>query len=151
MVHSVRRVLPPKASSSHRISKPPHLYSSTLGASAPVTFVSVTCCVGAIHSHGLSKSAFASLRKNFLRVATAMQEAGMQHGSLIRSGRKRGPNVWQFRWAGRRPYEKRVCRKRVIGTVCQYPDQDSARQSVTVLLREINRHALQRIGTTLLE
>src|SRR5690242_20302442 len=47
LVHNVRRVLPPKASSSHRISKPPHLYSSTLGASARVTFVSVTCGVGA--------------------------------------------------------------------------------------------------------
>lgn len=68
----------------------------------------------------------------------------MQHGSLIRSGRKRGPDVWQFRWADRGPYGKRIYRKRVIGTVCQYPDQDSARQSVTVLLREINRHALQR-------
>src|SRR5712692_9893711 len=89
-------------------------------------------------------SAFASLRKNFLRVATAMQEAGMQHGSLIRSGRKRGLDVWQFRWADRGPYGKGIYRKRVIGTVCQYPDQDSARQSVTVLLREINRHALQR-------
>jgi len=68
----------------------------------------------------------------------------MQHGSLIRSGRKRGPDVWQFRWADRGPYGKRIYRKRVIGTVCQYPDQDSARQSVSVLLREINRHALQR-------
>src|ERR1700724_1831694 len=47
LVHSVRRVPPPKASSSHRISKPPHLYSSTLGASARVTVVSVTCSVGA--------------------------------------------------------------------------------------------------------
>src|SRR6267378_3532525 len=47
LVHSVRRVPPPKASSSHRISKPPHLYSSTLGASARVTVVSVTCGVGA--------------------------------------------------------------------------------------------------------
>ncbi len=55
-----------------------------------------------------------------------------------------GPDVWQFRWADRGPYGKRIYRKRVIGTVCQYPDQDSARQSVTVLLREINRHALQR-------
>ena len=36
LCHSVRRVPPPKASSSHRIS----LYSSTLGASARVTFVS---------------------------------------------------------------------------------------------------------------
>src|SRR5438105_8741169 len=45
--HSVRRVPPPKASSSHRISLPPHLYSSTLGASARVTLVSETCGVGA--------------------------------------------------------------------------------------------------------
>ena len=25
----------------------------------------------------------------------------MQQGTLIRSGRKRGPDVWQFRWADR--------------------------------------------------
>src|SRR5580704_8648101 len=47
LVHSVRRVPPPRASSSHRISKSPHLYSSTSGASARVTDVSVTRGVGA--------------------------------------------------------------------------------------------------------
>src|SRR6266496_6626122 len=47
LCHSVRRVPPPTASSSHRISWPPQLYSSTLGASARVTLVSVTCGVGA--------------------------------------------------------------------------------------------------------
>src|SRR2546425_12489821 len=47
LVHSVRRVPRPVASSSHRISKPPQLYSSTLGASARVTLVSETCGVGA--------------------------------------------------------------------------------------------------------
>src|SRR5215469_14700657 len=47
LVHSVRRVPPPKSSSSQRISKPPHLYSSTWGASARVTVVSVTRGVGA--------------------------------------------------------------------------------------------------------
>src|ERR1700687_2042695 len=47
LVHSVRRVPPPKSSSSHRMSKPPHLYSSALGASARVTVVSVTRGVGA--------------------------------------------------------------------------------------------------------
>src|SRR5437867_7286482 len=46
LVHSVRHVPPPQASSSHRIS-PPQLYSSTVGASARVTFVSETCGVGA--------------------------------------------------------------------------------------------------------
>src|SRR5262245_55161130 len=44
---SVRRVPPPKASSSHLTSAPPQLYSRTLGASARVTFVSETCGVGA--------------------------------------------------------------------------------------------------------
>src|SRR5947208_16444783 len=47
LCHSVRRVPPPKASSSHRILLPPQLYSSTLGASARVTLVSETCGVGA--------------------------------------------------------------------------------------------------------
>src|SRR5438132_4414247 len=47
LVHSVRRVPPPKASSSHRISKSPQLYSSTFGASAHLTLVSVTCSAGA--------------------------------------------------------------------------------------------------------
>src|SRR6266700_5578631 len=68
----------------------------------------------------------------------------MQQGSLIRSARKRGPDVWQFRWADRGPYGKRIYRKRVIGTACQYADADSARRAVTGLLREINSNVLQR-------
>src|SRR5882672_2321948 len=47
LCHSVRRVPSPKASSSQRISWAPQLYSSSLGASARVTFVSDTCGVGA--------------------------------------------------------------------------------------------------------
>lgn len=68
----------------------------------------------------------------------------MQQGSLIRSGRKRGPDVWQFRWADKGPSGKRIYRRRVIGTVCQYADAESARKSVTGLLRELNANALQR-------
>ena len=73
-----------------------------------------------------------------------MQEEEMQQGSLIRTGRKRGPDVWQFRWTDRAPNGKRIYRKRVIGTLCQYLDADSARKSVTGLLREINSNPLQR-------
>ena len=58
----------------------------------------------------------------------------MQQGSLIRSARKRGPDVWQFRWADRGPHGKRIYRKRVIGTVWQYPG----------LLREISPNPLRR-------
>ena len=68
----------------------------------------------------------------------------MQHGSLIRSARKRGPDVWQFRWADRGPYGKRIYRKRVFGTVLQYPDADSARKAVVGLLREVTSNPLQR-------
>ena len=51
----------------------------------------------------------------------------MQNGSLIRSSRKRGRDVWQFRWADRGPHRKRIYRKRVIGTICQYPNADAGR------------------------
>lgn len=68
----------------------------------------------------------------------------MQQGSLIRSPRKRGPDVWQFRWADRGPLGKRIYRRRVIGTVCQYVDAESARKSVAVLLTEINTNGLKR-------
>src|SRR5262245_30472520 len=47
LCHSVRRVPAPNASSSHRISLLPQLYSSNFGASARVTLVSETCGVGA--------------------------------------------------------------------------------------------------------
>jgi len=59
----------------------------------------------------------------------------MQQGSLIRSGRKRGPDVWQFRWADKGAHGKRVYRKRVIGTVCQYPDTDSAQSARGIVER----------------
>jgi len=68
----------------------------------------------------------------------------MQQGSLIRSGRKRGQDVWQFRWADRGPFGNRVYRRRVIGTVWQYPDADSARKSVAGLLTEINTNGVKR-------
>ena len=63
----------------------------------------------------------------------------MQQGSIIRGTRKRGPDVWQFRWADRKPNGKRIYRRRVIGTVCQFPDPEFARKAVTGLVREINQ------------
>ncbi len=62
----------------------------------------------------------------------------MQRGSLIRKNRKQRPDVWQFRWSERGPQGKRVYRKRVIGTVEQYPSEDAARRAVVGLVSEIN-------------
>lgn len=63
----------------------------------------------------------------------------MQQGSLLKSSRKYGPDVWQFRWSEKGLDGKRVYRKRVIGTVAKYPDTDGARRAVTGLIIEINR------------
>ena len=62
----------------------------------------------------------------------------MQRGSISRNSRKQGPDVWQFRWSERGVHGERIYRKRVIGTVAEYPDADAARRAVAGLLREIN-------------
>ncbi len=62
----------------------------------------------------------------------------MQLGSISRSNRKQGPDVWQFRWSERGVHGERIYRKRVIGTVAEYSDADAARRAVAGLLREIN-------------
>jgi len=74
-------------------------------------------------------------------IATAMSEPEMQQGSLSRSSRKRGPDVCQFRWADRGPLGERIYRRRVIGTLCQFPD--SARKSLAGLVTEINMNILK--------
>jgi integrase len=58
----------------------------------------------------------------------------MQQGSLIRSVRKHGPDVWQFRWSETGGNGERVYRKRVIGTVEQYSDAVEARRFAAGIL-----------------
>lgn len=58
----------------------------------------------------------------------------MQHGSLIRSIRKYGPAVWQFRWSETRENGQRVYRKRVIGMLEQYSDAMEARRFAAGIL-----------------
>ena len=61
----------------------------------------------------------------------------MQRGCLERINRKRGPDVWQFRWS-ETSSGTRLYRKKVIGTVEQYADEDAARRTVVGLISEIN-------------
>jgi integrase len=75
-----------------------------------------------------------------------MQEAAMQQGSLIKGSRKRGPDVWQFRWAKRGPHGERIYRKSDRHSL-PASDADAARKAVkavTGLLTEINPNPLQR-------
>ena len=62
----------------------------------------------------------------------------MQQGSVILTGRKFGPDVWQFRWSEKDRSGRRIYRKRVIGTVQQYPDAQAAREVTTALVGHIN-------------
>lgn len=58
----------------------------------------------------------------------------MQRGSVIRSARKRGPDVWQFRWSERAGNGNRIYRKRVIGTVDQYSNAFEAQKSAAAII-----------------
>ncbi len=58
----------------------------------------------------------------------------MQQGSIIQTGCKQGPNVWSFRWSEKNRNGRRVYRKRVIGTIQQYPDAQAARAATGALL-----------------
>lgn len=62
----------------------------------------------------------------------------MQHGSLETKSRLEGPDVWQFRWSEKDPNGRRIYRKRVIGTVEEYPEAESARHAVSGLISEVN-------------
>jgi integrase len=64
----------------------------------------------------------------------------MQHGCMERLNRKRGPEVWQFRWSVTSPEGKRLYQKKIVGTVERYPDENTARLAVVGLISEINSH-----------
>lgn len=60
----------------------------------------------------------------------------MQQGSIIQTVHKQGPNVWTFRWSEKNRNGRRVYRKRVIGTIEQYPDANAARAAAGALLAQ---------------
>jgi len=58
----------------------------------------------------------------------------MHSCSLIGKIRKRGSDVWLLRWSDISISEKRIYRKRVIGTLKEYPDSESPRRAVASLI-----------------
>ena len=62
----------------------------------------------------------------------------MQQGSIIQAARKQGPNVWLFRWSEKSRNGRRVYRKRVIGTIEQYPNGEAARVAAAALPTQLN-------------
>jgi integrase len=62
----------------------------------------------------------------------------MQNGSITRSTRSHGPDVWEFRWREAGADGKRKHRRMVIGSIVQFSDKASALLEVAALRREIN-------------
>ena len=62
----------------------------------------------------------------------------MQQGSVIKSERKYGPAVWQFRWSETGAHGQRVYRKRVVGTVEEYPNSEAVRLAFKGLIDRTN-------------
>src|SRR5258708_34505121 len=61
----------------------------------------------------------------------------MQLGSLLRSGRRRGPDIWEFRYRDRRHNGRRIYRRLKIGPAQQFKTEAAARKGIAGLVREI--------------
>ena len=72
-----------------------------------------------------------------------------QEGCLYREERKRGSDVWIFRWRQDRPDGKRRQCKKLIGTIEQYPTESAAWKCVSALLRDINHDTPQTMASVL--
>ena len=62
----------------------------------------------------------------------------MQNGSIMRSTRFRGPDVWEFRWREAGADGKRRHRRMVIGSTAQFSDKSSTLHEVAALRQKIN-------------
>jgi integrase len=63
----------------------------------------------------------------------------MQNGSLMRTRRLFGPDVWEFRWREPGPDGKRKHRRMAVGSVDELQDEAAARQRISAPGLEINR------------
>ena len=60
----------------------------------------------------------------------------MQKESLIQSSRRRGPDVWEYRWRESCPGDKRKHRRIVIGSLGTLRDKAAALKATAALRRE---------------
>jgi hypothetical protein len=68
-----------------------------------------------------------------------LKRARYQTGSLTIQSRKHGPEVWIFRWRETLPDGRRAQRKKLVGTVEDFPTESAAERGVSDLRRLINQ------------
>jgi len=64
----------------------------------------------------------------------------MQNGSLRRAPRRRGPDVWAFRWREPGCDGRRVHRRIVIGTIEKFKNESAVAKAIIALRQEIKGH-----------
>jgi hypothetical protein len=62
----------------------------------------------------------------------------MQNGSIMRAERRRGPDVWEYRWREPGADGKRKHRRMVVGSVNQFVDKSAVFRATSALRRDIN-------------
>jgi hypothetical protein len=62
----------------------------------------------------------------------------MQNGSMMRTERHVGPDVWEFRWREPGPDGRRKHRRMVVGTTNEFDDEVAARQAIAGLHLRMN-------------
>jgi integrase len=62
----------------------------------------------------------------------------MQYGSLMRAERRRGEDVWEFRWREPGPNGTRKHRRIVVGPVSQFERREDALRAISALQCDIN-------------
>jgi integrase len=62
----------------------------------------------------------------------------MQNGSIIRTARRRGPDVWEYRWREPGANGKRKLRRMVVGSLNQFKDKTAVFRATNALRRDIN-------------
>ncbi len=72
-----------------------------------------------------------------------------QRGCIRRTHRKSGPDCWEFLWRENDETGKRMRRTLVIGTVVEFPTEDSARAAVNGLRIHINQNRVRRREQTI--
>lgn len=75
-----------------------------------------------------------------------MSRPRYQNGSLKLMPRKDGPSAWVYRWRETNEHGERQLRKKVIGTVKQYPTKALASSAIETLKLSVNRQGFQKLA-----
>lgn len=75
-----------------------------------------------------------------------MKRSRYQFGALFTEPRKKGPDVWVYRWREMNTEGKRHSRKEILGTVLEFRTQADAQRAAETLRLSVNRHAVEHSG-----